>query len=87
MLFKLTYTTEFLPLFNIADQCHNNSSQIFCAQWGKATESYFLNALNIFPMLSQTGSQIQLTIKAHSFFEQMQLISIHLKSGVMYQMW
>ncbi len=33
MLSQLTYTTEFLPLFNIDDQCRNNSGQMFSAQW------------------------------------------------------
>ncbi len=33
MLSQLTYTTEFLPLFNIDDQHYNNSGQMFRAQW------------------------------------------------------
>ena len=33
MLFQLTYTTEFLPLFNIDDQRRCNSGQMFSAQW------------------------------------------------------
>ena len=33
MLSQLIYTTEFLLLFNIDDQPHNNSGQMLSAQW------------------------------------------------------
>ena len=33
MLSQLTYTTEFLPLFNIDNQRPNNSGLMFGAQW------------------------------------------------------
>ncbi len=33
MLSQLTYTTQFLPLFNIDNQRNNNSDQMFSAQW------------------------------------------------------
>ncbi len=33
MLSQLTYTTEFLLLFNIDDQRYNNTGQLFSAHW------------------------------------------------------
>ena len=40
MLSQLTYTTEFLPLFNIDDQHYNNTAQMFSAQWEVPLISY-----------------------------------------------
>ena len=44
ILSQLTYTTDFLPLFNIDGQSYNNS-QIFSAQWA------YTENIQVIPMM------------------------------------